>query len=434
MAPRTRTAQAIALLRDNPPLLEDRVTPPPIVVGDGALATEIVRRMVLGWQQPGDVLRVDAVGADDGWVAAARAGLEARSAITFTRSSLDLDAVLAVVRAQVSAWERPDPGRFAASGPTVVVALGDAAQGARVTARLAEALPDARVTAVADDPATPTLTPQSLIVDELLRDAARCPPSVPTVFGTITPDAAGRVTLAGQPPATIAALRAVGEAASSILAAGGVTVDGVGNEVSDVIVSTPAELVAMRDAIVGVLPSPAPPDRAQRALELAARLPTLASRAGWTPRRTASAPNPLDTATLRRLATLAHARYLEVSATTGNATRSSHAEKQWEELTDFERSASLAQVVDIPTKLAAVGYTWRPSDDPAPFAFDQATLELLAEWEHRRWEHHQRRNGRQGHRWAVPWEDLPDAVREYDRNAVRTVPALLAAAGWEIVV
>ena len=74
----------------------------------------------------------------------------------------------------------------------------------------------------------------------------------------------------------------------------------------------------------------------------------------------------------------------------------------------------------------------RRSASPALYEFEPETLERLAELEHRRWEHHQRRNGRPGHKWAVPWSELSDGVKDFDRAAVRSIPPSLAELGVEI--
>jgi hypothetical protein len=35
--------------------------------------------------------------------------------------------------------------------------------------------------------------------------------------------------------------------------------------------------------------------------------------------------------------------------------------------------------------------------------------------------------------WLVPWEDMPEEQRDYDRNTVRNLPRFLAQAGLRIV-
>ena len=152
----------------------------------------------------------------------------------------------------------------------------------------------------------------------------------------------------------------------------------------------------------------------------------------WTPHRVAGTANLLTVDELHRLAKLNHASYQRVSGQTGNATGSDNAAKGWDELSAFEQESNRAQAVDVPAKLAAAGLTWRRSASPALYEFEPETLERLAELEHRRWEHHQRRNGRPGHKWAVPWSELSDGVKDFDRAAVHSIPPSLAELGVEI--
>ena len=437
------TQIAIAALRSSPPVLEDAATPPPFVVGDGVLATEVARRMVTGWQQLGERMTVHCIGESEGWVHEARAGLEARAELTFTRSPRNPEAVARRVRSLNEKWERPRADRFDAVGPTVFVALPDPTLGFPIAARIAEALPDARVTAFVDDPttwgrrltgaegrvllvsasdllsdpATLTLTPERLLAEELLKETGRWPKGVPSAFGD-SPDAD--------------AVAAVAAAASDILAAGNIGTGGVYDDPPEGILSDPEELLAMRDALLRVLRTTNGPDQPLRTLELAGRLPTLVARAGWTPHRINGTTNMLTAEELHRLAQLVHLNYGQVAADTHNATGSDNARTPWEELSAFEQESNRAQAVDIPAKLAVLGLTWQRSDDPQVYVFDADQLERLAELEHRRWEHHQIRNGRAKHEWAVPWDELTDDVKEYDRNAVRTMPASLAELGVEI--
>ncbi|MDI9629608.1 MAG: hypothetical protein QM286_13890, partial [Acidobacteriota bacterium] len=251
------------------------------------------------------------------------------------------------------------------------------------------------------------------------------------LFGELV-HGSGAIRLDEQTVSTRDALQAVAAAAKSILSAGKIGVDGVHDEASEAIWSSPAELGAMREAILSALPPSDNPDQPQRALELATRLPTLVARAGWTPHRLAGTTNLLTADELHRLAQLNHASYQLVSGQTGNATGSDNASKSWTELAAFEQESNRAQAVDVPAKLAAVGLTWRRSASPELYEFEPAVLERLAELEHRRWEHHQRRNGRPGHEWAVPWSELSDSVKEYDRAAVRSIAPSLAELGVEI--
>lgn len=456
------TQLAIALLRSQPPFLEAAMVPPPLVIGDGETAAELARRVVVGWQQPGERVTVFCLGRDAAWSDAARASLDDRADLRFVAVPAQASRVAEAVRQIVADWPGPArPERFTVAGPSVYVAYADVALTVPITSAVAEAVPDARVVGLVDneatwldtvtpsaarlvsrrallsDPQTLELDPRRLLAAEIVADAARWPGDVPGALGRVTPDASGEAVLAGQDAAVQAAVRAVAENAEVILAAGGVRLEQGGWAADPVLLLAPHELAGVERALAQVLEAAGggSGDRADEArlrrLELAARLPTLAARAGWTP--TASDTKArLSAEQLQQLAVLAHGGYEEVSRATNNATGSVNYGKRWEELSEVDQRSNIAQVADIPVKLATLGLTWRAADQPAAFAFTPDQVELLAENEHRRWEHFQYRNGRPGHDWNVPWSELGDQ-KEYDRSAVRLIPALLASVGLEIV-
>lgn len=64
----------------------------------------------------------------------------------------------------------------------------------------------------------------------------------------------------------------------------------------------------------------------------------------------------------------------------------------------------------------------------------------MAELEYGRWNVERLRGGwrsgktrddsRKIQNCLVPWKELPDAIKRYDREAVRAFPKILAKAGW----
>jgi hypothetical protein len=82
------------------------------------------------------------------------------------------------------------------------------------------------------------------------------------------------------------------------------------------------------------------------------------------------------------------------------------------------------------------------SNEP-PFNFPGAQLEILAQEEHERWMRFKldsgwgyapkRNDPKKLHPCLVRWEELPEAVREKDRNLVRGIPAILARAGFTVL-
>jgi hypothetical protein len=81
------------------------------------------------------------------------------------------------------------------------------------------------------------------------------------------------------------------------------------------------------------------------------------------------------------------------------------------------------------------------SGQPAAFTFEPAEEEILAEMEHDRWvDERQMAGWRLGPRdpekkvspYLVAWDKLDDEIKEYDRDAVRGIPGILAEVGLEI--
>jgi hypothetical protein len=84
----------------------------------------------------------------------------------------------------------------------------------------------------------------------------------------------------------------------------------------------------------------------------------------------------------------------------------------------------------------------RQEGEPAPVALGDAEVETMAEMEHGRWVVERLL---QGWRYGTPrdaerrisphlvaWQDLPDAIKQRDRNTVRAWPDIFARAGLEV--
>ena len=115
----------------------------------------------------------------------------------------------------------------------------------------------------------------------------------------------------------------------------------------------------------------------------------------------------------------------------------------WETLSEALRESSRQQADDIAQTLARFGYGVRPAtgESAAP-SFTEAEVEAMAEVTHEHWMEERRQAGwvqaperNVAHRttpYLVPYAELPDDVKELDRQAVRAIPEVLAAAGLEI--
>jgi hypothetical protein len=147
----------------------------------------------------------------------------------------------------------------------------------------------------------------------------------------------------------------------------------------------------------------------------------------------------IDPDTLRRLARAIHERYLAERTLEGVATGAAPAMVPWDALDDDLKRANLDQASDILAKVDRVGAVVCTGPDPAGFAFTEEEVERLARLEHIRWIRQRRANGwvygpvrddeLRHHPDLIPWLKLSDEARDKDREVVRDVPRLLAAAG-----
>jgi len=81
--------------------------------------------------------------------------------------------------------------------------------------------------------------------------------------------------------------------------------------------------------------------------------------------------------------------------------------------------------------------------DAPPLAFSSDEVELLARMEHDRWWKEREAAGwtyapeksepRKESPYLVPYDDLPEDVKDYDRNTVRAMPAFLAEVGFAVI-
>jgi voltage-gated potassium channel Kch len=119
----------------------------------------------------------------------------------------------------------------------------------------------------------------------------------------------------------------------------------------------------------------------------------------------------------------------------------------WESLPESLRESNRLFADSLGGKLAELGGSLAPLSGAAPmhqFSLPDDLLEKLARAEHERWKDSLAAEGwqptkgakdpeRKRHPSLVDWEELPEAEREKDRDAIRSLPAILAAAGYEVV-
>jgi predicted protein tyrosine phosphatase len=140
---------------------------------------------------------------------------------------------------------------------------------------------------------------------------------------------------------------------------------------------------------------------------------------------------------LERMARAIHARYLKHQQ--GRKPASDPAMQPWEALPESLKRSNRDQAADIERKLLAIGCAIGPASGGPAVTLSTEQLERLAILEHERWVADRRAAG-----WTpgpvrdvarmltpdlAPWEALAEPIREYDREAVRVIPEVLAEVG-----
>ncbi len=137
-----------------------------------------------------------------------------------------------------------------------------------------------------------------------------------------------------------------------------------------------------------------------------------------------------------------HAASLEGASGEGAAPGRRESLRPWEELPEILKESNRAQARQVGEKLAVIGCLTVPVFDPAlTFAFAEEEVQLLARLEHERWiAERMAQASRPGpgtdgrsHPDLVSWEQLPDEARAKDVAAVRSIPAILASVGFQVL-
>ncbi len=155
-------------------------------------------------------------------------------------------------------------------------------------------------------------------------------------------------------------------------------------------------------------------------------------------------PDLLLGGTYEVLARAIHQTYLDEQRESGATAATNPSMVPWEQLPDSLKESNRDQAAHIGGKLATVGRGIAPLTDwdADKITFTTAEVELLAEMEHDRWVVQRRTDGwtpgtkdidAKTTPYLVPWNELSDEVKEWDRQAVRGIPTFLASAGYQTV-
>jgi hypothetical protein len=148
--------------------------------------------------------------------------------------------------------------------------------------------------------------------------------------------------------------------------------------------------------------------------------------------------------TTELLARAIHEAYLRKQRADGRTVANNPSMVAWEELPEGLRDSNRDQAAHISVKPRAVHCDLVPLVDPdaTSFGFTANEVERLAELEHDRWMEERAREGwthgakkdleRRRSPYLVPWSELSEEIKEYDRVFIRELPLLVAGAGFQI--
>ncbi|MHB0939029.1 MAG: RyR domain-containing protein [Armatimonadota bacterium] len=121
--------------------------------------------------------------------------------------------------------------------------------------------------------------------------------------------------------------------------------------------------------------------------------------------------------------------------------------KEWSDLDPGLKNSNIEQAQYSIAVLRNLGFTVsevQPDVEPKveESLFTDAEVELMAEMEHGRWVVERLASGwqygpdkdneRKISPYLLPWNELPNDIKDYDRAAVREWPVILAEAGFEV--
>jgi hypothetical protein len=147
----------------------------------------------------------------------------------------------------------------------------------------------------------------------------------------------------------------------------------------------------------------------------------------------------LDPAAQEEMAKTFHSKFVA-----GSSRRLPSNMQPWADLDKTFKRANLEQAHYSVEILRAAGFDVPTVDGPPAILpdFTDPEVERMAELEHGRWNIERLRDGwrfaktrddsRKLHNYIVPWEALPEDIKDYDRAAVRAFPEILAKAGLEV--
>jgi hypothetical protein len=144
------------------------------------------------------------------------------------------------------------------------------------------------------------------------------------------------------------------------------------------------------------------------------------------------------------LARSIHEDYVRHQKEKGQTPQTNPSMIPWDELPEHLKESNRQQADHIGEKLKAIGCEIKhaTAQEKKLFEFTPEEIEKMSEMEHDRWVDERLRDGwklgpvkdteKKTSPYLVPWNQLLEEVKGYDRNAVREIPSVLNRAGFQI--
>jgi len=174
-------------------------------------------------------------------------------------------------------------------------------------------------------------------------------------------------------------------------------------------------------------------------------IPAALASCGWEVFRMRETARLADPRMIDLLARILHDDYVARRKAAGETVQANSSLVPFDDLHPDLRQSNVDSALVIPAKLAAAGYGIRrlhPGKRPSVTAFPPAEIETMARMEHERWCWLRRL---QGWTWKkgpkseaqkttphlLSYDRLSEDIKEYDREPIRLIPAILKKAGFE---
>ena len=156
-------------------------------------------------------------------------------------------------------------------------------------------------------------------------------------------------------------------------------------------------------------------------------------------------PDLLSGSTKEILAQFIHEEYVKGQIEQPASSRTSAALCSWDELPEWLKESNRTQADHIGEKLRRIRCDLVLFSDPLSesFQFEEKEIEALARMEHERWMEERTKDGwkyaevernvqQKTNPYLVSYEQLPEQIKELNRNTVRELPRFLARCGYQI--